>query len=95
MIVPLLDHDPNGTKWMPIKRLRARLHLRPALGCQQAGHRFRARRRRTGLVTQNPHKLRAIRVFFFDMDALPPPPPDGTILQDYFGSGPKIVSMIN
>ena len=47
-----------------------------------------------GLVVENPKKLRAIRVFFFDMDALPDPP-DGADLQDYFGAGPKVVTMVN
>jgi hypothetical protein len=43
---------------------------------------------------ENPQKLRAIRVFFFDFDALPTPP-DGTPLQDYFGAGPKVITMVN
>jgi hypothetical protein len=47
-----------------------------------------------GLVVQNPQKLRAIRMFFFDLDALPPPP-DGSDLTDYLGVGPKKIQLIN
>jgi hypothetical protein len=93
VIVPVLDHDPNGTKWMPIKSFvpgfitdqpSGASRLSPVPGTQTEN----------GLITQNPKKLRAIRVFFFDMDALPDPP-DGTKLQDYFGTGHKKVTMIN
>ena len=93
MIVPLLDHDPNGTKWMPIKSFV------PGFICDQPSGASRlapvpGTQTENGLVTQNPHKLRAIRVFFFDMDALPPPP-DGIVLQDYFGSGKSVVTLVN
>ena len=93
VIVPVLDHDPNGTKWMPIKTFvpgfitdqpSGASRLNPVEGTQTEN----------GLITQNPRKLRAIRVFFFDMDALPDPP-DGTKLQDYFGTGHKKVTLIN
>ena len=93
VIVPLLDHDPNGTKWMPI------VSFVPGFICDQPSGASRlaplpGTQTENGLVTQHPHKLRAIRVFFFDMDALPPPP-DGVLLQDYFGSGKSVVSLVN
>ena len=85
VLVPVLDHDPNGTKWMPI------IDFVPGFICDQPSGASKqaplpGTQTENGLVTQNPQKLRAIRVFFFDMDALPPPP-DGTPLQDYFGIG--------
>ena len=93
VLVPVLDHDPNGTKWMPIKTFV------PGFICDQPSGASKqtpleGTQTENGLVTQNPRKLRAIRVFFFDMDALPPPP-DGTPLQDYFGSGKKVITMVN
>ena len=93
VLVPVLDHDPNGTKWMPIKSFV------PGFICDQPSGASKqtpleGTQTENGLVTQNPKKLRAIRVFFFDMDALPPPP-DGTPLQDYFGSGKKVITMVN
>jgi Flp pilus assembly protein TadG len=93
LIVPKVQTDPNGTKWMPI------VDFVPAFITDQptgASKQYPLVTGSTdnGLVVEHPNKLRAIRVFFFDMDALPTPP-DGTPLQDYFGSGPKVVTMVN
>ncbi len=93
LIVPKIQTDPNGTKWMPI------VDFVPAFITDQPTGASRQYPLVTGstdngLVVEHPKKLRAIRVFFFDMDALPAPA-DGTPLQDYFGSGPKIVTMVN
>ncbi len=93
LIVPKIQTDPNGTKWMPI------IDFVPAFITDQptgASKQYPLVTGSTdnGLVVENPKKLRAIRVFFFDYDALPAPP-DGTKLQDYIGAGPKIVTMIN
>ncbi len=93
VIVPIIDHDPNGTKWMPIKSfVPGFITDQPSGASRQAP--IPGTQTENGLVTQHPHKLRAIRVFFFDMDALPPPP-DGSTLQDYFGVGKKIITMVN
>jgi Flp pilus assembly protein TadG len=93
LIVPKIQVDPNGTKWMPI------IDFVPAFITDQptgASKQYPLVTGATdnGLVVENPKKLRAIRVFFFDMDALPDPP-DGAELQDYFGAGPKVVTMVN
>ncbi len=93
LIVPKIQVDPNGTKWMPI------IDFVPAFITDQptgASKQYPLVTGATdnGLVVENPQKLRAIRVFFFDMDALPDPP-DGADLQDYFGTGPKVVTMVN
>lgn len=93
LIVPKIQSDPNGTKWMPI------IDFVPAFITDQptgASKQYPLVTGSTdnGLVVENPNKLRAIRVFFFDMDALPTPQ-DGIPLQDYFGTGPKVVTMVN
>jgi hypothetical protein len=93
LIVPLIDHEPNGPSWMPITGFvpgfivdqpSGARKLKPIPGTQTEN----------GLLTESPDELKAIRVFFFDMDALPTPP-DGTKLQDYFGVGKKVVTMLN
>lgn len=93
LLVPKIAYDPSGTKWMPI------LSFVPAFITDQPTGASRSVPLVTGatdngLVVENPHKLRAIRVFFFDMDALPPPP-DGVPLQDYLGSGKKVVTLVD
>ena len=93
LIVPKIQVDPSGTKWMPI------IDFVPAFITDQPTGASKQSPLVTGLtdnglVVENPEKLRAIRVFFFSMDALPDPP-DGTPLQDYFGAGPKIITMVN
>jgi hypothetical protein len=93
VLVPILDHDPAGTKWMPIKSfVPGFITDQPSGATKQAP--IPGTQTENGLVTQNPKKLRAIRVFFFDMDALPPPP-DGTTIQDYFGVGKKTITLVN
>jgi hypothetical protein len=92
-IVPILDHDPTGTKWMPIITfVPAFITDQPTGASKQAPLVTGATD--NGLVIQNPAKLRAIRMFFFSMAALPPPA-DGTPLQDYYGVGPKVITMSN
>jgi Flp pilus assembly protein TadG len=93
IFVPKLDHDPTGTKWMPI------VGFIPAFITDQPTGASRPSPLVTGatdngLVVEHPQKLRAIRVFFFSMEALPTPP-DGVELQDYFGSGKKVVTLVN
>ena len=93
LIVPKIQVDPSGTKWMPI------IDFVPAFITDQPTGASKQLPLVTGatdngLVVENPQKLRAIRVFFFSMDSLPDPP-DGTPLQDYFGAGPKIITMVN
>ncbi len=93
MIVPKIQVDPSGTKWMPV------IDFVPAFITDQptgASKQYPLVTGSTdnGLVVEHPQKLRAIRVFFFSMNALPDPP-DGAPLQDYFGAGPKIITMVN
>ena len=93
MLVPKLAHDPSGTKWMPI------IGLVPAFITDQPTGASRTNplvstSTDNGLVVEHPNKLRAIRVFFFDIDALPSPP-DGIDRQDYIGSGKKIVTLVD
>ena len=93
LLVPQLDHDPSGTKWMPIKGFVAGFITDQPTGASRQNLLVTGSTD-NGLVVENPQKLRAIRVFFFSMDALPPPP-DGVALQDYFGSGKKIVTLVD
>ena len=93
VIVPLIDHDPNGTKWMPIKTFVPGFITDQPSGASRLAP-LEGSQTQNGLVTQNPKKLRAIRIFFFSMYALPPPP-DGTPLQDYLGTGKKIITLVN
>ena len=93
LLVPKLDHDPSGTKWMPITGfVPAFITDQPTGASRQSP--LVTGETDNGLVVENPAKLRAIRVFFFDIDAMPPPP-DGVALQDYIGSGRKVVTLIN
>lgn len=93
MLVPKIPNDPSGTKWMPITGfVPAFVTDQPTGASRQIP--IVTGSTDNGLVIENPSKLRAIRVFFFSMDALPPPP-EGIELQDYIGSGKKIVSLVN
>lgn len=93
LLVPILDHDPNGTKWMPIKGFVAGFITDQPTGASRTIPLVTGATD-NGLVVQNPNKLRAIRIFFFSMDALPSPP-DGTTLQDYMGAGRKVITLVN
>ena len=92
-IVPILAHDPNGTKWMPIVTFVGAFVTDQPTGASRTNPLVTGATD-NGLVIQNPAKLRAIRMFFFDLDALPPPP-DGGDLTDYLGVGPKKIQLIN
>jgi hypothetical protein len=93
LLVPILDHDPDGTKWMPIKGVVAGFITDQPTGASRTNPLVTGDTD-NGLVIENPQKLRAIRIFFFSPDALPPPP-DGVQLQDYLGTGKKVVSLVN
>ncbi len=93
LIVPKIQADPSGTKWMPIVDfVPAFITDQPTGASRQVPIVTGATD--NGLVVEHPQKLRAIRVFFFSFNALPTPP-DGTPLQDYLGAGPKIITMVN
>lgn len=92
MQVPILDHDPRGHTWMPILRFKAGFVTDEVTGSSRNAPLF-AGDTENGFVMQNPHKLRAIRIFFFDPDSLPAPP-DGGPLTDYIG-GPKVITLEN
>lgn len=92
-LVPILDHDPSGKKWMPIVRFVPGFITDEVTGSRRNAP-IDSGQTENGLVLQHPDKLRAIRVFFFDFDTLPNPP-DGTALQDYIGVGKKIITLVN
>jgi hypothetical protein len=92
MQVPILSHDPSGHKWMPIVRFVPAFITDEVTGSGLNVPVFSGDTE-SGFVMQNPHKLRAIRLFFFDIDAMPPPPEGGPLI-DYIG-GPKVVTLIN
>lgn len=92
MLVPVLHHDPSGHKWMPIVGFVPGFITDEVTGSSRTNPIFTGQTD-NGLVAKN-KQLRAMRVFFFDMDALPPPP-EGTPLQDYLGSGKKIITLVN
>jgi hypothetical protein len=91
--VPILAHDPGGHKWMPIVRFVPAFITDEVTGSSRSAPLFSGDTE-NGFVMQNPNKLRAIRLFFFDIDSMPPPP-DGSPLTDYTGSGPKVITLVN
>lgn len=96
ILVPTIDHDPNGTKWMPITGFVPGFITDQPTGASRISN-IQGTTTDNGLVVTwsgNKPKLGAFRVIFFDIDALPPPP-DGVKLQDYIGSGKKIVSLVD
>lgn len=93
VLVPKLQTDPTGTKWMPVVGFVPGFITDQPTGASKANPLVTGATD-NGLVVENPNKLRAIRIFFFDIDALPTPP-DGVDLQDYFGSGKKVVTLVN
>jgi Flp pilus assembly protein TadG len=92
MIVPKLAVDPAGNKWMPIVDFVPAFITDEVTGSSRQAP-IMSGQTDNGFVLGN-KQVRAMRVFFFDMDALPAPP-DGGPLQDYFGAGPKIITMVN
>lgn len=93
ILVPKLHHDPSGTKWMPITGFVPGFITDQPTGASRPLPLVTGLTD-NGLVVEHPDKLRAIRVFFFDIDALPLPP-DGIPLQDYIGSGRKVVTLVD
>lgn len=93
LLVPKIDHDPTGTKWMPITDFVPAFITDQPTGASKQ-YPLVTGSTDNGFVVEHPNKLRAIRVFFFSMDALPPPP-DGRDLQDYIGSGKKVVTLVD
>ncbi len=92
LLVPKLEQDPTGNKWMPIVDFVPAFITDEVTGSKRQSPVLSGDTDH-GFVVHN-KQVRAMRVFFFDIDALPAPP-DGTPLQDYFGAGPKIVTMVN
>ena len=91
-----MDHDPNGTKWMPITGFVPGFITDQPTGASRINN-LKGTDTDNGLVVTwsgSKPNLRAFRVIFFDIDALPSPP-DGVELQDYLGAGKKVVSLIN
>ena len=93
VLVPVIPTDPSGTKYEPIQRFVPGFICDEVTGASRSNP-LESGQTENGLVTQNGKKLRAIRIVFFDFDALPPPP-DGGKLVDYIGAGPKIVTLVN
>lgn len=92
MLIPKVEIDPSGTKWMPISGFVPAFISDEVTGSSK-GSPFMSGDTDNGLVVEK-KQVRAMRVFFFDIDALPPPP-DGIDLQDYIGSGKKVVTLID
>ena len=90
--VPLLAYDPAGTKTMPIIGFRPGFITDQPTGATR-GNNLTTSETTNGLVMKN-GSLRAIRVIFFDEDALPSSSPGGALI-DYLGVGPRIIQMIN
>lgn len=93
VLVPVIQTDPTGTKYMPIVTFVPGFITDQTTGASRTSP-VMSGQTENGLVTQNPNKLRAIRIVFFDFDALPPPP-DGGQLIDYIGTGPKVITLVN
>jgi hypothetical protein len=98
--VPVLETDPQGTKWAPIIRFVPAFITDQPTGASRTNNiqNLDANGRKdNGLIVTwsgNSPKLGAIKMFLFDIDALPPPP-DGGPLIDYIGAGPKVPTLIN
>lgn len=93
VLVPVVPSDPTGTKYLPIVRFVPGFICDEVTGASRSAP-LESGQTENGLVTQNGKKLRAIRIVFFDFDALPPPP-DGGALVDYIGAGPKVINLVN
>ncbi len=93
VLVPIIPVDPGGDKWMPISGFVPGFITDEVTGSSRSAP-VDSGQTENGLSVQHPHKLRAIRIFFFSLDALPPPP-DGSDLQDYLGAGKKVISLVN
>jgi hypothetical protein len=95
-LVPVFDNDPPGSKPYPIKRFVAGFIADQPTGATRSN------------MLENPGNtyglflswkggkpsLGAIRVIFFPLSTLPPPP-DGGPLTDYLGEGPKVITLTN
>jgi hypothetical protein len=99
IIVPVLQMDPTGTKWAPIVRFVPGFITDQPTGASRVNNYQNPDadgKYDNGLIVtwSGSHpKLGAIQVFLFDIDALPPPP-DGGPLIDYIG-GPKVITLTN
>ena len=89
--VPLFGFDPGGTKLMHITGFRPGFITDQPTGATRANM-LTTTETENGLVMKN-GSLRAIRVIFFDEDALPSK--TGGTVSDYFGVGPRIIRMID
>lgn len=89
--VPLFSFDPGGTKLMHITGFRPGFITDQPTGAT-GGNKLTTNETENGLVMKN-GSLRAIRVIFFDEDALPTK--SGGTITDYFGVGPRIIRMID
>jgi hypothetical protein len=94
--VPVLTQDPNGDKWMPIISFVPGFITDQPTGASKLNP-IQGTDTDNGLVVTwhgNTPSLRAIRIIFFDIDALPPQP-DGGQIMDYIGDGKKSIQMTN
>jgi hypothetical protein len=98
--VPVLEFDPQGTKWAPIIKFVPGFITNQPTGASRTNNIQNPdlnNRYDNGLIVTwsgSAPKLGAIRIFLFDIDALPPPP-DGGPLIDFIGAGPKKPVLIN
>jgi hypothetical protein len=100
VLVPVLQSDPQGTKWAPIVRFVPGFITDQPTGASRTNNIQNPDTNGNydnGLIVtwSGSHpKLGAIQLFFFDIDALPPPP-DGGPLIDYIGAGPAKIVLEN
>lgn len=96
-LIPVFTADPPGSKTYPILKFVAGFICDQPTGATKANMFEDNTQTDHGLVVtwagSNP-KLGAIRMIFFPLEALPPPP-DGGVLVDYFGTGKKVPTLIN
>jgi hypothetical protein len=92
--VPVLDHDPNGKKTMPIVTFQpCFITDQPSGATKNNNLHDTTSDTDNGLVMKN-GSLRAMRVIFFNAKALPPQA-NGDQVSDYFGAGPKIIRLVD
>jgi hypothetical protein len=96
-LVPVFTSDPNGNKIFPIQKFVAGFIADQPTGASRQYNQEVNLQTDHGLVVTwsgSKPKLGAIRMIFFPLDALPPPP-DGGSLSEYFGDGKKIITLVN
>jgi Flp pilus assembly protein TadG len=96
-LVPVFDTDPPGAKPYPIKRFVAGFITDQPSTASRSNMGTLSGSAQNGLFLSwkaGKPTLGALSVVFFPTSTLPDPP-DGGPLVDYFGSGPKVATLLN